>query len=209
MTETAHIIHAFLGFTSTRLSSEVLCPRTLPRKNPEDPVQLEPRTPRLQVKDFATEPRWTLTDLEQSLDMQKNLPRATSRVCETLISMTPFFQKCNLYIWPWTWLITLTLVPKESLIPQGIHMQSTTTQSLTIQKLWPILKFFVHKQKNIQTGQKLYAPDISIWELNPFPHNDTFWRPWEISLWKTLMEKEKLLVTSNFSFSHSVFYRFE
>ena len=42
--------------------------------------------------------------------------------------------------------------------------------------------------------------------LNPFPHNDTFWRPWETSLLKTLWEKEKLLVTSNFSFSHSVFY---
>ena len=37
--------------------------------------------------------------------------------------------------------------------------------------------------------------------LNPFPHNDTFWRPWETSLLKTLWEKEKLLVVSNFSFS--------
>ena len=45
-------------------------------------------------------------------------------------------------------------------------------------------------------------------EINPFPHNDTFWRPWETSLLKTLWEKEKLLVTSNFSFSHSVLYPF-
>ena len=37
------------------------------------------------------------------------------------------------------------------------------------------------------------------WSLNPFPHNDTFWRPWETSLLKTLWEKERLLVTSNFS----------
>ena len=44
--------------------------------------------------------------------------------------------------------------------------------------------------------------------FNPFPHNDTFWRPWETGLLKTLWEKEKLLVTSNFSFSHSVFYPF-
>ena len=48
--------------------------------------------------------------------------------------------------------------------------------------------------------------DISL--INPFPHNVTFWRPWETSLMKTLWEKEKLLVTSNFSFSHSVFYPF-
>ena len=35
-----------------------------------------------------------------------------------------------------------------------------------------------------------------------------FWCPWETSLLKTLWEKEKLRVTSNFSFSHSVFYLF-
>ena len=45
-------------------------------------------------------------------------------------------------------------------------------------------------------------------DINPFPHNETFWCPWETSLLKTLWEKEKLLVTSNFSFSHSVFYLF-
>ena len=43
--------------------------------------------------------------------------------------------------------------------------------------------------------------------VNPFPHNDTFWRPWETSLLKTLWEKEKLLIRSNFSFSHRVFKR--
>ena len=42
----------------------------------------------------------------------------------------------------------------------------------------------------------------------PFPHNDTFWCPWETSLLKTLWEKEKLLITSNISFSQSVFYPF-
>ena len=42
--------------------------------------------------------------------------------------------------------------------------------------------------------------------LNPFPHKDTFLRPWETSLLNTLWVKEKLLVTSNFSFTHSVFY---
>ena len=44
--------------------------------------------------------------------------------------------------------------------------------------------------------------------VNPFPN-----MPWclfvcSMSLLKTLWEKEKLLVTSNFSFSHSVFYPF-
>ena len=55
----------FPGFTSTRLGSEVSCPRTLPRKNPEDPVRLEPRTPGLRFKHFTTEPRRTLCVSEQ------------------------------------------------------------------------------------------------------------------------------------------------
>ena len=37
-------------------------------------------------------------------------------------------------------------------------------------------------------------------------HKNTFWRPRETSLLKTLWEKKKLLVTSNFSFFHNVFY---
>ena len=55
---------SFLGFTSTRLGSEAFCPRTLPRKNPEDPVGLQPRTTELRVKHFTTEPRWTLKLVE-------------------------------------------------------------------------------------------------------------------------------------------------
>ena len=45
--------------------------------------------------------------------------------------------------------------------------------------------------------------------LNPFPNKPWFLRVCSRSLLKTLREKEKLLVTSNFSFSHSVFYPFQ
>ena len=45
--------------------------------------------------------------------------------------------------------------------------------------------------------------------FNPFPNKPCFLRVCSISLLKTLWEKEKLLITSNFSFSHSVFYPFE
>ena len=46
-----------------------------------------------------------------------------------------------------------------------------------------------------------------IWErVNPFPNKPWFLRVCNTSLLKTQWEKEKLLVTSNFSFSHSVFY---
>ena len=45
--------------------------------------------------------------------------------------------------------------------------------------------------------------------LNPFLNKLWFLRVCSTSLLKTLWEKKKLLVTSNFSFSHCVFYPFE
>ena len=64
-----------------------------------------------------------------------------------------------------------------------------------------------------QCFQKASFPDTSkgviVWErVNPFPNKPWFLRVCCTSLLKTLWEKEKLLVTSNFSFSHSVFYSF-
>ena len=47
-----------------------------------------------------------------------------------------------------------------------------------------------------------------ILSFNPFTNKPWFLRVCSTSLLKTLWEKEKLLVTSNFSFSHSVFYPF-
>ena len=44
--------------------------------------------------------------------------------------------------------------------------------------------------------------------VNPFPKKPCFLKVCNKSILKTLWEKEKLLVTSNFSFSHSVFYPF-
>ena len=43
----------------------------------------------------------------------------------------------------------------------------------------------------------------------PFPNKPWFLLVCSISLLKTLGEKEKLLVTSNFSFSYNVFYPFK
>ena len=61
ITATVHIIHVFWVSPVLGWGSEVSCPRTLPRKNPEDPVWLKPRTPGLRVKHFTTEPRSTPT----------------------------------------------------------------------------------------------------------------------------------------------------
>ena len=45
--------------------------------------------------------------------------------------------------------------------------------------------------------------------FNPFPNKPWFLRVCSTGLLKTLWEKEKLLVTSNFSFSHSCFNPFD
>ena len=61
-----------------------------------------------------------------------------------------------------------------------------------------------------QCFEKASVPDMSkgvMWEwLNPFPNKPWILRVCIASLLKTLWEKEKLLITSNFSFSHRVFY---
>ena len=51
-------------------------------------------------------------------------------------------------------------------------------------------------------ASKIFLP------FNPFPNKPWFLRVYSESLLKTLREKEKLLVTSNFSFYHSIFYLF-
>ena len=45
-------------------------------------------------------------------------------------------------------------------------------------------------------------------EFNAFPNKPWFLCVYSTSLLKTLQEKEELLVTSNFSFSHRIFYSF-
>ena len=49
---------------------------------------------------------------------------------------------------------------------------------------------------------------LSKYKVNPFPKKPWFLCVGSTSLLKTLWEKEKLLVTSNFSFSYNVFYLF-
>ena len=65
-----------------------------------------------------------------------------------------------------------------------------------------------------QCFQKAYFPGVSkgviVWEeVDPFPNKPWFLRICSSGLLKTVWEKEKLLVTSNCSFSHTVFYPLE
>ena len=78
----------------------------------------------------------------------------------------------------------------KRLLPQGLPKMPLCGKGFTIERIANWLTM------------KIYANDI----LNPLPHNATFWHTKDTQLWKTLWEKEKLHVTSNFSFTHNVFY---
>ena len=69
----------------------------------------------------------------------------------------------------------------------------------------PLLK--ICKQTRWQPGTFFHG--LCVYILNPFPNKPWFLRVCSSRLLKTLWEKEKLLGTNNFSFSHSVWYLFE
>ena len=72
--------------------------------------------------------------------------------------------------------------------------------------IWSLLYFYFSEKVDVaEKGKKKKKILVTI---IPFPN-----KPWfsqslvcSRSLLKTLLEKEKMLVTSNFSFSHSIFY---
>ena len=64
---------------------------------------------------------------------------------------------------------------------------------------WSKLKAFAENNLNVK---------IMISGFNPFPNKPWFSHVCSTNLLKTMWEKEKLLLKSNFSFSHSVFYSF-
>ena len=121
-------------------------------------------------------------------------------------------------------------MPKAGTVPEPLSSQShiLTLYQTSLFFAWPIesicwlqnIKFVFHRVQNIvekgknpgyqhfllfpQFFQKACFSGV----FNPLPNKPWFLRVWRASLLKTLREKEKLLVTSNFSFSHSVFYPF-
>ena len=68
-------------------------------------------------------------------------------------------------------------------------------------KIWSAICFNLDQSKILSSGNLLKS-------FNSFPNKPWFLRGCSTSLLKTLWEKEKLIATSNFSFSHSFFYPF-
>ena len=64
-------------------------------------------------------------------------------------------------------------------------------------KMSSAISFNLDQSKILSSGNGL---------INPLPYTADFKQTWERSFLKTLWEKEKMLVTSNFPFSNNVFY---
>ena len=68
------------------------------------------------------------------------------------------------------------------------------------------MKEWVKFEKWHQTNPEVFFPHQHWSWFNPLPHNHNISRPCIRNLLKTLWEKEKMLATSIFSFSHNIFY---
>ena len=71
-----------------------------------------------------------------------------------------------------------------------------------------MLKAKSDDKETIQLIEGAAAGNSSCHNFNPFPNKPGFFRVCCTDLLKTLWVKEKLLVTSNISFSHNGFYPF-
>ena len=63
-------------------------------------------------------------------------------------------------------------------------------------------------QQSAPYDSRIISPELRKIFVNPFANKPWFLRVCSLSLLKTLWEKEKLLIMSNFSFSHSIFCPF-
>ena len=100
------------------------------------------------------------------------------------------------------------------LFPQNFP-KTSPPRSLNFRTVWQKLKrillskdltlLILHFSFSNNVFNSLY---FGLYKINPFPKKPWFLRVCSTSLLKTQWEKEKLLVMSNFCFSHSVFYPF-
>ena len=134
----------------------------------------------------------------------------------------------KLYVWSLTLNHTIPTLNELSKEAFWKHCCKTRKCWLLAFSLFPTMISTLSKTANIILSTAVYQHYICclkmllIWfwakifsfirlnkAVNPFPNKPWFLHVCITSLLKTLWEKEKLLVTSNFPFSHSVFYPFE
>ena len=115
------------------------------------------------------------------------------------------FQQFFPIIWNTFCCLQMLLIWKKSKISSSGNALHSRTDNSWKPEVWHTLLHFYNRLHH--SSAILITQDLTV--LNPFPNKPWFLRVYSTSLLKTLWEKEKLLVTSNFSFSHSLFYPFK
>ena len=128
------------------------------------------------------------------------------------------YHTCEVHDWIKAILIVFKGI-KTEVITWNKFMQYSTMQWVFIYSEEE--GFWKHREKSENAGKPTFclfplcrakslhlSPIFCHGFINPFPKKPWFLRVCSTSLLKTLWEKEKLLITSNFSFSHSVFSHF-
>ena len=94
------------------------------------------------------------------------------------------------------------------MIPKGVEQRNLGLDWITNNGEYPSV-FYLLDDDNTYDLRLFEEVQIILVLINPFPNQPWFLRICSTGFFKTQGEQEKLLVTSNFSFSHSVFYPFE
>ena len=95
--------------------------------------------------------------------------------------------------------------------PQPLLLPVDRSKEFWVSHIFPESSYtwyMKHVKRSLKLSKYIY-PILYNVEFNPFPNKPLFLGVCSTSLLKTLWEKEKLLLKSNFSFSRSVFYCFE
>ena len=143
------------------------CPRTLPRKNPEDPVRLEPRTPDLRVKHFTTEPRGTPPPPPRSVQYDIDINRPEDLLID--------FLKLNDFL-----NILHSLIHHFETIPNSKNLQTTI-------EMWPL------NDSKVQITQKIMWKKVKLLILSNFTFfPQCFPKHFSSMCWKWIYKEERL-----------------
>ena len=85
------------------------------------------------------------------------------------------------------------------------HLDEANTTTLEFHKIQKPIVFYCQNEKETHPPFTIFLHTLI---LNPFPNKPLFFTCLQNKSFRPMWEKEKLLVMSNFSFSHSVFYLF-
>ena len=172
---------SFLGFTSTRLGLWSVLPKGTPMKKPRESSVARTQDPWITSKHFTTE---TMQDPWNNPFPHKDTfwhPWKLQNLASTKLKV---FAISQIYI-------AQTIISVFDMIENSVEKGEVVSHQHF---------FFFHPQ----CLQKAFFLRV----LNLLPNKLLFLCVCSTSLLKTLWEKEKLVVTSNFSFSHSAFYPF-